>query len=113
MEIVSEVLTTEAVLIGNPHSPHNALIDKVKLRIEGYIAATMYSLILFNVTNDLVEKACAITPGKKSPSITSLDDGGKALSALVLKSELSKKMDELHALGATDILAMDLSNSRM
>ena len=42
-----------------------------------------------------------------------LDDGGKAVSSLVLKSDLARKMDELHAVGATDILSVALSNTRM
>ncbi|KAL7574969.1 hypothetical protein ACA910_010788 [Epithemia clementina (nom. ined.)] len=113
LEVVAEILSTQAILIVNPHAEHQEIVDMIKRRIDGYITATKYSLILFNVANELVQQACAITPGKKSPSITTLDDGGKAISALVPKSELSAKMDELHDLGATDILAMDLSNSRM
>ena len=113
LEVVAEVLSTQAILIANPNAEHQDIVDMIKLRVEGYITATKYSILLYNVPNDLVKKACAITPGKKSPTITTLDDGGKSISSLVLNSELSKKMDELHDLGATDILALDLSNSRM
>ena len=71
-------------------------------------------MIMYNVSADLLHEAIAITPGKRSPTVTSLDDRHyKAVSSLVLKKELSEKMDALHAMGATDILALDLTNSRM
>ena len=61
----------------------------------------------------MLAEAIKITPGKRSPTITGLDDGaGKAVSALVKKSEVVQKMDALHDIGATDILVFELSNSR-
>ena len=55
-----------------------------------------------------------ITPGKRSPTVSPLDaDGWCAVSALVLKKELSEIMDQLQEAGATDILAFDIANSRM
>jgi ATP phosphoribosyltransferase len=71
-------------------------------------------MIMYNVSNVLLQKAIDITPGKRSPTITSLDDNqSKAVSSLVLKKEAPDKMDELHDLGATDILVLNLSNTRM
>jgi ATP phosphoribosyltransferase len=69
---------------------------------------------MYNVSNDLLAKAITITPGKRSPTVTNLDDNMlKAVSSLVLKKESNAKMDELHAIGATDILILNLMNSRM
>lgn len=69
---------------------------------------------MYNVSNELLEKAVSVTPGKRSPTVTSLDDNqSKAVSSLVLKKEASTKMDELHDLGCTDILVLNLSNTRM
>ena len=70
-------------------------------------------MISYNVTDDVLEKALAITPGKKSPNVTTLADGAKAISCLIHKNEVVKKMDELEEVGATDILTFTLSNSRM
>jgi ATP phosphoribosyltransferase len=112
--VVHEILETEAILIVNPHSKHTELVDLLKRRIEGYITATKYNMIMFNVSVDLLPEAVKITPGKRSPTITNLDDERyKAVSSLVKKSDISSKMDQLHALGATDILVLALSNSRM
>jgi ATP phosphoribosyltransferase len=71
-------------------------------------------MIVYNVSSDLLEEAIKITPGKRSPTITNLECGkDKAVSSLVLTKEVSEKMDVLHALGATDILVIDIANSRM
>ena len=71
-------------------------------------------MVMYNMANELLEKAIEITPGKKSPTITTLQCGTtKAVSSLVLKKEVNDKMDALHDAGATDILVLDLKNSRM
>lgn len=80
----------------------------------GWITAKQYSMIIYNIANELLAKAVAITPGKRSPTITSLDNGDfKSVSALILKQEISAKMDALHDVGATDILVLELANTRM
>jgi ATP phosphoribosyltransferase len=71
-------------------------------------------MIVYNVSNDVFNKAVSITPGKRSPTVTSLDDGvSKSVSALVPKKTVNTIMDQLHDVGATDILVMDIHNSRM
>lgn len=114
LEVVADILSTQAILIVNPHAEHKDLVDLIKRRLDGYITATKYVLVVYNVSNDLLHAAVAITPGKRSPTITSLDDGvSKSVSSLVLSKEVNKIMDQLHDIGATDILVMDLANSRM
>ena len=55
-----------------------------------------------------------VSERKRSPTVSPLDaDGWCAVSALVLKKELSEIMDQLQEAGATDILAFDIANSRM
>ena len=61
----------------------------------------------------MLEAVTKITPGKRSPTITALTDGGHAVSSLVKKKEIVKVMDDLHNAGAQDILVFELSNSRM
>jgi len=69
---------------------------------------------MYNISNDLMQEAIKITPGKTSPTVTSLECGeNKAVSSLVLKKEVSEKMDALHDVGATAILVLELKNSRM
>jgi len=114
LEVVHEILTTEAILISNPKTPHQDIVDLLKNRIEGYITATKYAMIVFNVANELLNDAIKVTPGKRSPTVTTLECGTvKSVSSLVLKKEVSEKMDALQKIGATDILVMNISNSRM
>lgn len=114
LEIVGEVLATESILISNPNCGHPDIVKMLTRRIEGYMVAKKYVMISYNISNDLLEAALKITPGKKSPNITALAETDfKAVTCLVLKKEMNKKMDELHDIGATDILTFALSNTRM
>lgn len=114
LEVVGEVLSTESILISNINSKHEDMVRLIKRRIEGYMVAKKFVMISYNVHNDLLDAALKITPGKKSPNITSLQDSDfKAVTSLVHNKEQNAKMDELHDLGATDILTFALSNTRM
>jgi len=114
LEVVADILETESVLIANKKTEHKDIIDKIHKRIEGYMMATKFVMISYNVSNDLLDACIKITPGKKSPNITSLEDTGfKAVSCLVTKKALSNKMDELYDMGARDILTFELANTRM
>ncbi len=114
LEVVAEILTTEAILIANPHSKHRPLVNLMKRRIEGYITATKYMMISYNISRSLLQSAIQITPGKRSPTVTGLEDAEFcAVSSLIKKSDAASKMDELEKIGATDILLFRIANSRM
>ena len=60
-----------------------------------------------------LEAACKITPGKRAPTINSLEEQGwVAVSAMVNRKGIAVAMDQLTALGACDILVMKIDNSR-
>ena len=44
LEIVENVMETEAVLIANPKSTHLEILNTIKQRIQGYITATKYQV---------------------------------------------------------------------
>eukprot|EP00581_Thalassiosira_minuscula_P010266 CAMPEP_0183709964 /NCGR_PEP_ID=MMETSP0737-20130205/5878_1 /TAXON_ID=385413 /ORGANISM="Thalassiosira miniscula, Strain CCMP1093" /LENGTH=291 /DNA_ID=CAMNT_0025938185 /DNA_START=153 /DNA_END=1028 /DNA_ORIENTATION=+ len=113
LEIVATVLETESILITNPNTKHKDIVDLLKHRIEGYITSKKFVMVSYNCSKDVLEAVTKITPGKRSPTITQLTDGGHAVSSLVKKSEIVKVMDDLSAAGAADILVFELSNSRM
>merc|ERR1712194_141413 len=113
LEIVETILHTESVLITNPHSKHTDMVNLLKHRIEGWITAKKFVMVTYNCSPEVLQVVTKITPGKKSPTITSLTDGGHSVSGLVKKNDVVKVMDDLYAAGATDILVVELSNSRM
>lgn len=114
LEVVAEVLETQCLLISNLHSEHKDIVSVIKRRIEGYITAQKFVMVTYNCSVDLLDKALAVTPGKSSPTITALENPKlKSVSSLVKKAVVSEKMDELYGVGATDILVIAISNSRM
>ncbi|KAI7054699.1 hypothetical protein KC352_g44758, partial [Hortaea werneckii] len=59
------------------------------------------------------DQASKITPGKRAPTVNSLDeDGWVAVSAMVQRNKIAGVMDELAEIGATDILVTKIENSR-
>ena len=111
---VATIMETETVLIANPHSAHGATIEQLRKRIAGYLTASRYYMVTYNVRRADLPAAKEITPGKKSPSIAPLENGDwVAVSALVQKKKAAQKMDDLEAIGATDILLTALHSSRM
>eukprot|EP01036_Dinobryon_divergens_P027609 gene27611-36411_t len=115
LEIVSEVLSSQALLIASKTSKHPAIVELIRKRIVGYMTATNYMMIQYNILRRLLPEAVKITPGKRSPTISSLDadEDAVAVSALVLHKDSSNIMDKLEQIGATDILLFAINNSRM
>jgi len=114
LEVVSEVLQTEAILVSSKTTRHAEIVGIIKQRILGYMTATSYMMIQYNATREILPIVLKITPGKRSPTVSELDgNAGVAVSALVLKSKSSQIMDDLERAGATDILLFSISNSRM
>lgn len=105
--------TIQSVLITNPNSKHKDLVELLKHRIDGYITSKKFVMVSYNCSKEILTAVTAITPGKRSPTITALTDGGHAVSSLVSKKEVVKVMDDLHNAGARDILVIELANSRM
>lgn len=114
LEKIHDVMITEAALLANPQSTHKETIGLLQRRIQGYLTATRFVLMSYNVSRELLAGAIAITPGKRSPTVSPLEDENScAVSVLVEKKGMSDVMDRLEALGATDILVTTIQNSRM
>ena len=117
LHAIATVLETEAVLIKSnpPKRPHLApLIDVITSRIAGVIAANKYVVCQYNVPRDKLSAAILITPGRRAPTISPLDDESwVAVNSLVEKGKSASKMDELVKVGAEDILIFNLDNCRV
>jgi ATP phosphoribosyltransferase len=114
LENVCTVMTTEAVLISNPHSTKLALIEKLRRRIEGYVTALNYAMLSFDIDRTLLPAAKAISHGFDSPTIMAMENPNMvAVNVLVKVSELSEIMDKLQEVGARGILVMPIANTRL
>jgi ATP phosphoribosyltransferase len=82
--------------------------------LQGVVTARRYVLLDYDCPKDLVEKACAITPGLESPTISPLQKKDwVAVRAMVLRKDTNRVMDELWALGARGILVTDIHACRL
>jgi ATP phosphoribosyltransferase len=108
------ILTSEAVVIAGRNTAIPAELEILIRRLQGVVTARRYVLLDYDIPKDLVEKACAITPGLESPTISPLQkQDWVAVRAMVLRKETNQVMDELWAIGARGILVTDIHACRL
>ena len=108
------ILQSEAVLIQRLGATPSAGAEVLGRRLHGVLVARRYVLMDYDVPADLVEKACAITPGLESPTVAPLHDARwYAVRAMVPSERTNLVMDELYALGARAILVTSIHACRL
>jgi ATP phosphoribosyltransferase len=108
------ILLSEAVLIQREDSQSQSALDVLARRLQGVITAHSYVMMDYDVRIELVEQACALTPGLESPTVSPLHDRGyAAVRAMVPRSRTNQLMDDLYDLGARAILVTDISACRL
>ncbi|KAI6928569.1 hypothetical protein KC340_g14344 [Hortaea werneckii] len=113
LKAIATVVESTAVLISSKHPSDPKLVNIITNRIKGVITAQKYVLCVYNIERSKLDQASKITPGKRAPTVNSLDeDGWVAVSAMVQRNKIAGVMDELAEIGATDILVTKIDNSR-
>lgn len=113
LKAIDTVVSSTAVLISSKHPSDPKLVSKVTNRIRGVITAQKWVLCAYNVPRNLLSTVSKITPGRRAPTVTSLEEEGwVAISVMIERSQLANKMDELAEVGAVDILVTNIENSR-
>jgi len=108
------ILSSEAVLIQRASSPAQGALDILARRLHGVITARSYVMMDYDVRVELVERACAFTPGLESPTLSPLhDQGWVAVRAMVPRNRTNQVMDDLYDLGARAILVADIAACRL
>ena len=115
LEVFGEpILRSEAVLIQRSDAPAQGSLDVLARRLQGVITARSYVMMDYDVRVELVEQACALTPGLESPTVSPLHDKGYvAVRAMVPRNSTNQVMDELYDLGARAILVTDIAACRI
>jgi ATP phosphoribosyltransferase len=115
LEIFGEpLLTSQAVLIQRRGSAQSAQVEQLSRRLQGVIIARQYVLMDYDIPDELVEKAVALTPGIESPTVAPLvKPGWSAVRSMVKRRETNQIMDELWELGARGILVTDIHACRL
>lgn len=113
LQAIDTVIDSTAVLISSKHPSDPKLVSLIMNRLKGVITAQKYVLCTYNVPRDLLEKACKITPGRRAPTITQLEEEGwVAVQVMEERKKVAEVMDELAAIGASDIFVTKIENSR-
>lgn len=108
------ILISEAVLIKGAGSLLDPELEILMRRLQGVVTARQYVLLDYDIPVASVDKACAITPGLESPTISPLQKKDwVAVRAMVLRKDTNRLMDELWALGARGILVTDIHACRL
>ena len=108
------ILRSEAVLIQRRDTPSQGALDILTRRLQGVITAHSYVMMDYDVSVELVERACALTPGLESPTVSPLHDKGYvAVRSMVPRNRTNQVMDELYDLGARAILVTDIAACRL
>ena len=108
------ILVSEAVLISRSSTNMPQGLEILQRRLQGVVTARQYVLLDYDIPKASIDKACAITPGLESPTISPLQkEDWVAVRAMVLRKDTNRLMDELWALGARGILVTDIHACRL
>jgi ATP phosphoribosyltransferase len=115
LESFGEVITkSEAVLIQGSSKVDQGAVETLVRRLSGVVIARQYVLVDYDVLKKDVDKACAITPGIESPTISPLQNSEwVAVRAMVLRKDVNTAMDKLWQLGAKGILVSNINSCRL
>ncbi|CAI7574453.1 uncharacterized protein N7487_007609 [Penicillium crustosum] len=112
LKAIDTVVSSTAVLVKSRQS-NSDILTLLTSRLRGVITAQKFVLCQYNIPRDQLPVASKITPGKRAPTITALEEEGwVAVSSMVEKKRIATVMDELIKVGASDILVMNIANSR-
>ncbi len=115
LEVVGDViLESEAVLITRAGTPEPAGFEVFKRRLDGVLVARTYVMMDYDMPEEGVEAAVALTPGLEGPTMSPLHrKGWVAVRAMVPRDGAQKLMDDLYEIGARAILLTDIHACRL
>jgi ATP phosphoribosyltransferase len=108
------ILSSESIVIEGANSDRSEAMDTLIRRLNGVVIARQYVLVDYDVKSSDLERACALTPGIESPTISPLQKSEwSAVRAMVKKRDINSTMDQLWAIGARGILVTDIHACRL
>ncbi|MDO4918389.1 ATP phosphoribosyltransferase [Kocuria sp.] len=108
------IMESEALLIRRGHEAEPEGLGVLRRRLRGVLVARQYVMVDYDVSEDLLPAATALTPGMQGPTISPLGrDGAVAVRAMVRKADTNKVMDALYEVGARAILVSPIQAARI
>jgi ATP phosphoribosyltransferase len=106
------ILKSEAVLIKNSSQADG--LEILMRRLQGVVTARQYVLLDYDIPRSALDRACELTPGLESPTISPLQKTDwVAVRAMVPRQDTNAVMDDLWTIGARGILVTDIHACRL
>lgn len=105
------ILKSEAVLAKNVNlnAEKEAILDKLKFRIQAVLLAKNTRYVLMNVPNSKIDEVTAILPVLKSPTILPLaQEGWSSLHSVIEEEKFWNSIDALKDAGAEGIVVVPI-----
>lgn len=108
------IMRSEALLIKRRGLEDGASLEVLGRRLRGVLVARQYVLMDFDVSEENLEAATAITPGLEAPTVSPLQrEGWYAVRSMVPKRSTNQLMDSLYEAGARAILVSPIGAARL
>ncbi len=105
----TDVMASEAVLIGRRGEENNPLIQELIQRIQSVLRAKETKYVVLNVEKKNVDHVISLLPGVKSPSVVNLaEEGWVAVHTVIPERDFWERINELKNAGAQGIVVMPI-----
>ena len=105
----ADVMSSEAILIGQKGEENNPLILELLQRIQSVLRAKETKYVVLNVEKKNLTKILSLLPGVKSPSVLPLaEEGWVAVHTVIPERDFWSHISELKLAGAQGIVVMPI-----
>jgi ATP phosphoribosyltransferase len=105
----ADVMSSEAILIGNKNIENQDLIEELIARIQSVLRAKETKYVVLNVSRDNLNKVIELLPGVKSPSVVPLaEPDWVAVHTVIQERDFWEKISKLKQAGAQGIVVMPI-----
>ncbi|EWS82704.1 ATP phosphoribosyltransferase [Brachybacterium phenoliresistens] len=112
------IMTSQAVLFSRPgmelEDDARRTLDVLIRRVRSVLVAREYVLIDYDIPQEKLEAAVAITPGFQAPTVSPLHNGSwSAVRSMVERKQVNRVLDDLYDAGARAILVTAIQACRV
>jgi ATP phosphoribosyltransferase len=105
----ADVMSSEAILIGNKNIENQDLIEELIARIQSVLRAKETKYVVLNVSKADLQKVIDLLPGVKSPSVVPLaEPDWVAVHTVIPERDFWDKISKLKQAGAQGIVVMPI-----
>ncbi len=105
----ADVMSSEAILIGNKNIENQDLIEELIARIQSVLRAKETKYVVLNVSRENLPKVIELLPGVKSPSVVPLaEPDWVAVHTVIPERDFWEKISKLKQAGAQGIVVMPI-----